>query len=68
MVCLRESNEERVVIGSATVEAFQNIAREQQERIIMWLREEGASVRQIVRYTGYTTKQVGTLTDNNNHK
>ncbi len=50
-------------IGTATVETFLNIDREQQESIIIWLREEGASVRQIVRYTGYTTKQVRTLTD-----
>ncbi len=50
-------------IGTATVETFLNIDREQQESIIIWLREEGASVRQIVRYSGYTTKQVRTLTD-----
>ena len=42
--------------GATTEEEFQKLDRKQQESVILWLREEGASVRQIVSHTGYTTK------------
>ena len=54
--------------GAATEDAFQELEREQQENIIVWLRDEGASVRQIVRHTGFTTKQVRNLTDKDKKK
>lgn len=54
--------------GAATEDAFQKLGREQQENIIVWLRDEGASVRQIVRHTGFTTKQVRNLTDKDKKK
>ena len=49
--------------GVATEEEFQKLEFEQRESLIIWLREEGASVRQIVSHTGFTTKQVRNLTD-----
>jgi hypothetical protein len=52
----------------ATEDAFQELEREQQENIIVWLRDEGASVRQIVSHTGFTTKQVRNLTDKDKKK
>ena len=54
--------------GAATEDAFQKLGREQQENIIVWLRDEGASVRQIVSHTGFTTKQVRNLTDKDKKK
>ena len=54
--------------GAATEDAFQELEREQQENIIVWLRDEGASVRQIVSHTGFTTKQVRNLTDKDKKK
>ena len=54
--------------SASTEEEFQKLGRSQQESIIQWLREEGASVRQIVSHTGYTTKQVRNLTDKNKKK
>lgn len=49
--------------GVATEEEFQKLEFEQRESLIIWLREESASVRQIVSHTGFTTKQVRNLTD-----
>ena len=54
--------------GAVTEDAFQELEREQQENIIVWLRDEGASVRQIVSHTGFTTKQVRNLTDKDKKK
>ena len=47
--------------GAATEDEFKKPDKVQREEIIISLLEEGASVRQIVSHTGYTTKQVRTF-------
>ena len=69
--CLKDEEVRELIIqqcGAATEEEFQKLGREQLESLLVWLRDEGASVRQIVSYTGYTTKQVRNLMDKDKKK